>query len=147
MTFAEKVMNARLALNLSQLELSEKIGVSERSIYSYEHNGALPRKKVLQKLAEVLKVSITYLTDEDETDKYKDMDEEFFYEEAKHKFGTKGAREAQAVLERASVLFAGGELDDEAKDVFFKSLMEVYMESKAEAREKFTPRLRASKKK
>jgi len=71
MTFGEKLMNTRLALNLSQSELGDKVGVSERSIYSYEQAGAFPRKKVLQKLAGALRVSIAYLMDEDETDRYK----------------------------------------------------------------------------
>ena len=35
---------------------------------------------------------------------------------------------------------AGGDLDDEAKEVFFRALMEVYLESKAEASAKFTPK-------
>jgi len=147
MTFGEKLQKARLALNLSQVELGEKVGVTERSIYSYEQTSAFPRKAVLEKLAEALRVSVTYLRDENETDKLKDIDEAYFLDEAKSKFGLKGLKEAQEVISRASALFAGGELDDEAKEIFYQSLMEVYMESKAEAREKFTPRKRASRKK
>ena len=78
--------------------------------------------------------------DENETDKLKDIDDTYFFDEAKSKFGLKGLKEAQEVISRASALFAGGELDDEAKELFYQSLMEVYMESKAEAREKFKPR-------
>lgn len=146
MTFGEKLINARLALNLSQSELAEKVGVSERSIYSYEQTGTLPRTKVLKKIAEALNVSIAYLVDDEETDKQKNIDEEIFLANAKNEYGHKGAREAQAVLDKAAALFAGGELDDDAKDIFFQSLMEVYLESKADAREKFSPRRRASRK-
>lgn len=146
MTFGEKLISARLALNLSQSELAEKIGVSERSVYSYEQTGTFPRTAVLKRLAEALNVSITYLMDEDETDKNRNVDEEAFLADARNKFGSKGAREAQAVLDRASALFAGGELDDQAKDVFFRSLMEVYLESKAEAQEKFAPKGRKKRK-
>jgi transcriptional regulator with XRE-family HTH domain len=134
-------------LNLSQLELGEKVGVSERSIYSYEQTGAFPRKTVLKKLAESLRVSVTYLSNEGETDKFKNIDTDFFIDEAKAEYGIKGAKEAQAILAQATALFAGGELDDDAKEIFFQSLMEVYLESKADAREKFTPRKRASRKK
>ena len=147
MTFGDKLQNARLALNLSQIELGEKAGVSERSIYSYEQTGTFPRTAVLKRLAEALNVSVTYLMDEDETDRMKNLGEELFIANAKNKFGHTGAREAQAILEKASALFAGGELDDEAKDIFFQSLMEVYFESKAEAREKFATKRRAKKKK
>ena len=145
MTFGEKLINARITLNLSQKELGEKAGVSERSIYTYEQTGTFPRTAVLRRLADALNVSVTYLMDEEETDKNKNIDEELFLANAKSEFGYKGAREAQAVLDRASALFAGGELEDSAKDVFFQSLMEVYLESKAEAKEKFSPRRRVSR--
>lgn len=41
---------------------------------------------------------------------------------------------------RVSSLFAGGDLDEDAKDVFFQALMAVYMDSKKNAKEKFTPK-------
>ena len=146
MTFGEKLINARVSLNLSQTELAEKIGVSERSIYSYEQTGTLPRTAVLKRIAEALNVSVTYLIDDDETDRLNSISDELFIANARNEYGYKGAREAQDVLSRASALFAGGELDDDAKEIFFQSLMEVYLESKAEAREKFTPRRRKSRK-
>jgi transcriptional regulator with XRE-family HTH domain len=52
MPFGEKLKNARITLNLSQTELAAKAGVSERSIYTYEQTGTLPRKAVLQRLSE-----------------------------------------------------------------------------------------------
>lgn len=146
MLFSEKVLKARLAQNLSQLELAEKIGISERSIYNYEQTGILPRSAVLQKLAEVLNVTVAYLMDDEETDTMKNIDDEVFLTNARKQYGYKGAREAQAVLDRASALFAGGELDDEAKEIFFQSIKEVYEESKAEAREKFSPKRRKRRK-
>lgn len=146
MTFGDKLINARLSLNLSQAELGEKAGVSERSIYSYEQTGTFPRMRVLKKLAEALNVTIAYLLDDKETDKLKSIDEEMFLANAKNEYGFKGAKEAQAVLDKASALFAGGELDDDAKDIFFQSLMEVYLESKADAREKFAPKHRKNRK-
>jgi len=147
MTFGEKLINARITLNLSQTELAEKIGVSERSIYSYEQAGIYPRTAVLKRIADALNVTVSYLMDEEETDKLKNISDELFIANAKNQYGYKGAREAQDVLSRATALFAGGELEDEAKEIFFQSLMEVYLESKAEAREKFTPRRRVSRKK
>ena len=140
MTFGEKLINARTALNLSQIELAARAGISERSIYSYEQTGALPRTPVLKRLAAALNVTVTYLMDDEETDTARNIDQELFIANAKNEFGSKGAREATELLARTSALFAGGELEDDAKDIFFQSLMEVYLESKAEAREKFTPR-------
>lgn len=63
-----------------------------------------------------------------------------FILEAKENFDSKGAKEAQEVLGRVNSLFAGGELDEDAKDVFFQAIMSVYMDSKKTAREKYTPK-------
>ena len=140
MTFGEKLKHARLVLNLSQSEVAKLTGISERSIYTYEQNGIMPRSGNIRKLADALNVSVSYLLDEEETDTQKNVDQDIFIANAKNQYGCQGAREATAILSRASALFAGGELDDEAKDLFFQSLMEVYLESKAEARAKFTPK-------
>ena len=78
MTFGEKLQGARLAMNLSQIELGGIAGVSERSVYSYEQNLSFPRNKVLSKMAEALRVSVTYLTDENEADKLKNIDADYF---------------------------------------------------------------------
>lgn len=147
MTFGEKLKEVRLSLNLSQSELAEKTGISERSLYTYEQTGIMPRSSNLRKLAEALNVSVSFLLDEEETDPHKNIDHDIFIANAKKDFGYKGAREATEVLSRATALFAGGELNDEAKELFFQSIMEVYLESKMEARKKFTPKKRAKKSK
>lgn len=147
MTFGEKVRQARIALDLSQSELAQKTGISERSLYTYEQAGTMPRMGNVKKIAEALCVSVGYLMDEEENDTEKDIDKDIFLANVKNEYGVKGAKEATELLGRASALFAGGELDEEAKDVFFQSLMEVYLESKSEAREKFAPRQRKSRRK
>ena len=102
--------------------------------------GIMPRSGNVRKIAEALNVSVSYLLDEEETDPRKNIDHDIFIANAKNEYGYKGAREATDILSRASALFAGGELDDAAKDLFFQSIMEVYLESKEEARAKFTPK-------
>ena len=147
MTFGEKLKKARLALNYSQSEVAKLTGISERSLYTYEQTGTMPRSGNIRKLAEALNVSVGYLLDEAETDMKKEMDSAIFIANAKNAYGYKGAREAADILSRASALFAGGELNDSAKDLFFQSLMEVYLESKEEARAKYTPKRVRKKKK
>ncbi|EKC46280.1 protein containing Helix-turn-helix type 3 domain protein, partial [human gut metagenome] len=56
MTFGEKIKEARLAMNLSQTELAQLTGISERSLYTYEQLGTIPRKGNIRKLAEALHV-------------------------------------------------------------------------------------------
>ena len=140
MTFGEKIKEARLSLNLSQTELAQITGISERSLYTYEQLGTLPRKSNIRKLAEALHISVSYLLDEEETNTQSHIDDDMFIADAKEKFGAKGAKEAQEVLGQVNSLFAGGELDDDAKDVFFQAVMAVYMDSKKSAQEKFTPK-------
>lgn len=147
MSFGEKLKTVRLSLNLSQSELAEKTGISERSLYTYEQTSTMPRSGNIRKLADALNVSVGYLLDDEETDPHKNIDQDIFIDNSKNEFGYKGAREATEILSRASALFAGGELDDEAKELFFRSLMEVYVDSKREARKKFSPKKRASKRK
>ncbi|MDR1892166.1 MAG: hypothetical protein LBQ48_04055, partial [Oscillospiraceae bacterium] len=101
----------------------------------------------LKKLADALNVTVTYLMDEEESDRQKNIDQDIFLANVKNEFGSRGAHEASQILERAAALFAGGELEDEAKVIFFQSLMEVYFESKAEAKEKFAPKSRRVKRK
>ena len=147
MTFGEKLKTVRLSLNISQSQLATMTGISERSLYTDEQTGILPRSSNLRKIADALKVSVSYLLDEEETDPNKNLDQELFIANSKNQYGYKGAREAAEILTRASALFAGGELDEEAKELFFQSLMEVYLDSKQEARKKFASRKRAAKSK
>ena len=136
-TFGEKIRLNRRALGLSQSELSEKTGISERSLYTYEQMKVIPRGGNIRKLASALGVSVSYLLEEEETDFKKHIDHDMFLTDVKSKYGYKGAREANEILSKASALFAGGELNEESKDIFFRALMEVYLESKQEARVKF----------
>lgn len=138
MTFGEKVKEARILKNLSQAELAAITGISERSLYTYEQLNTIPRKNNLKILADALNVSISYLIDEEELDKRKNLEKEDFIDDVKDKFGYKGAKEAKDVLDRAGALFAGGSLDDDAKEIFMQSLMKVYISSKKEASQKFS---------
>ena len=76
MTFGEKIKEARLAMNLSQTELAQMTGISERSLYTYEQLGTLPRKSNIRKLAEALHISVSYLLDESETDSQSHIDQD-----------------------------------------------------------------------
>lgn len=140
MTFGEKLKNARKTMNLSQGELAAITGISERSLYTYEQLGTLPRKSNIKKIAEALHVSVSYLTDDTIENPGENFEEEALIRQAEKARGKKAAKEFNDVLERATALLAGGELDPEAKQVFMDSLLQVYLESKKIASEKFTPK-------
>ena len=64
-TTGEKIREGRANLGITQTELAEKIGVTLRTISKYEKQGVMPRGANLQKLAEVLGVSIAYLSNDE----------------------------------------------------------------------------------
>jgi transcriptional regulator with XRE-family HTH domain len=130
MKFGEKVKMLRKDMKLSQGELAEKIGVSMRSVQAYEAGTSYPRyKKIYEALAAALGVDVNYLRTEDEE----------FMEEVGQKYGTRGQRQATAILEEARRLFAGGELSDEDQMAFLTEMQQLFLDSKQRAK-KFTPK-------
>ena len=130
MKFGEKVKKLRKDMKLSQSELARKIGVTGRSVASYEAGTSYPRyKETYDALAAVLGVDVNYLRTEDEE----------FLEDVGQQFGSRGQRQAQAILTEARQLFAGGELSDDDKLAFLTEMQQLFLDSKQRAR-KFTPR-------
>ena len=142
MHFGEKVKLARRQMGLNRKELATLAGVAEKSLYSYEQRGRMPRQDVIRKLAQTLSVSVSYLLNDDEQDPRRNIENEAFVASVREEFGARGARQAEQALGQVAALFAGGELDEEAEDIFFQKFTEIYMASKAKAREKYTPRRR-----
>lgn len=146
MTFGEKIKQTRLALNLSQSELAEKTGISERSLYTYEQTGTMPRSGNIKKLAEALNVSVGYLMDENETDTQKNIDQDMFLERCKRNIRIpRSQRSIRSFVPRVSSL-AGGELDDDAKDTFFRQLWRCIWNQKKKPASSFLPKSVMSKK-
>ncbi len=134
MKFNEKLRTARVAAHLSQIELAKRVGITERSLYNYEINGRIPKIDVVKRIADELGVTVDYLM----ADNAEQSDSrQLFLANAREDFGYKGALEAQALLERATAMFAGGELDQDAKDAFFESLTQAYFVAKNKAKEKY----------
>lgn len=137
MTFSDKIKRARDIANLTQQELADSIGVSKRTIASYESQGAVPRRSTLARLARALKVSVKYLSDDACTDPLKDIEQDDYVAEARALYGEKGARDMEGLLAANTALFAGGELSQEQKDVFFQAVMEAYVLCKEGAKETY----------
>ena len=129
MKFGEKVKKLRKQMKLSQGELGAKIGVSGRSVASYEAGTSYPRyKETYEALAAALGVDVNFLRTEDEE----------FLEDVGQQFGTRGQRQATAILEEARQLFAGGELSEEDQIAFLTEMPQLFLDSKQRAK-KFTP--------
>lgn len=142
MNFGEKIKDLRKKNNLSQAELADKIGVTQKTICNYENGTRFPKgQKIINGFADIFHVSIDYLLDDTDIDddennidiEYKDE----FISSAKKKFGYKGKKEAENLLEKTAAIFSGGSLSDEDKDAFFQSITELYFDAKSKSRKKF----------
>jgi transcriptional regulator with XRE-family HTH domain len=136
-TFALKVREAREALNLTQQSLADLIGVSKRSVASYETGGIIPRGNTVRKLAKALLVSNDYLMNENIDDPKYGIEKSPYVEEVGARFGNREAKEIDELLERNNALFAGGAVSEEAKDLFFLAVMKAYLFCKEEAKAKY----------
>ena len=136
-TFEEKVKAARVELGMTQQELADATGVSKRAIINYERGEKKPRPTTLLALAKALKVSTKFLSDPECDDPVADIEKDGYIEEARERYGSKGARDVDALLAENAALFAGGELSQEQKDVFFQAIMTAYVTSKEAAKVKF----------
>lgn len=140
MTFSDKIKRSREVAGLTQQELADLVGVSKRTIASYECTNAVARRSTTTKLARALKVSVRYLTDEECTDPLADIEKDDHVEEARRLYGASGARDVEALLKENAALFAGGELSQDEKDAFFEAVTQAYFASKSEAKRKFSPK-------
>lgn len=61
----KKIKYCREANDLSQSQLSQKLGVSQRNISYYENGERIPPADILLKLADIFKVSIDYILGND----------------------------------------------------------------------------------
>lgn len=134
MKFSEKLRAARIKARFSQVELAKRVGITERSLYNYEMNDRIPKIDVVKRIADELGVTVDYLM-ADGTEQ--PTSQQFFLDNVREDFGSKSVREAQALLERTTAMFAGGELDQDAKDAFFESLTQAYFLAKNKAKEKY----------
>lgn len=137
MTFSDKIKLAREAAKLTQNELAREVGVSQRTIASYESGGARARRSTTEKLARALKVSVKYLSDDDCIDPLADIEKDGYIEQARAMYGTRGVRDMDSLLQENAALFAGGELSQEQKDTFFEAIMKAYITCKEESKKKF----------
>mgnify|MGYP003298734370 CR=1 FL=1 len=113
MKFSEKLVMLRKRYSVSQTDLAEAVGVSRKSIQFYEAGERYPRGRVLEKLAEYFNVSLEYLTSTDE-----------------HYIPEKGTGTAAYLVNEVAMLFAGGTLSDEDKDLAMRVIQEAYWDSK-----------------
>ena len=130
MNFGEKVKQLREAKGFSQPELGKRVGVSSRTIASYESGQSYPKQRdMYDRLARELDVDGNYLRTENEA----------FMDEVGMKYGRRGVLQAKEILEQTAQLFAGGSLSDEDELAFITEMQRLYLDSKERAK-KYTPK-------
>ena len=144
-SFGQKMQILRISKKISQTELAERVGVSRRSIFDYENDNATPRKKIMQKIADELGVTVTYLTDPDEEDPQAGKIQEIYEDQVRKEFGEKAVREMNEMAQKPAAFFAGGDIPQDDKDAVFEIMATAYYAAKKRASEKFTPHSRKKK--
>ena len=130
MKFAEKVRQLRTQQKKTQQECADAIGVTRRTYISYETDGRYPgTREIYVRLAALFNVKPEYLLTDDEE----------FVADASEKYGSRGKRQAEALLNEMSGLFVGGELTDSDRDAIMIAMQKIYFECKEKNR-KYTPR-------
>ena len=91
----------------------------------------------MAKLAKALKVSVRFLNDDECRDPVADIEKDNYIEDARARYGSRGARDAAELLAENAALFAGGELSQDQKDAFFQAVMTAYVTCREEAKAKY----------
>ena len=129
MKIGDKIKESRKKAGLTQKELAERVNVTTRCIQYYEGNIRKPQTtEIIIKLAAALNVEVNYFLSERELEIMREN--EMFLGEAESKYGKSGKAQATQIIENAQALFAGGELEEEDKEAFFRAITELYFDSK-----------------
>ena len=130
MKFGEKVREQRKKAGLLQEEVAKAIGVTGRTLKNYENGKSHPQdRSVYIKLADFFDVDKNYFLTEDEE----------FLTAVAETYGKRGQTQADAILQQAAALFAGGELSETDQIAFLHKMQALFLESKEIAGERFTP--------
>lgn len=129
MKFNVRLKQLRELNNLTQQQLAIKSGVSSRMIQRYEYGTSRPRLDATEKLAKALNVSTDELLGNNGT----------FVAQAADKYGARGARQAQELIDEVTGLFTGGDMAEEDLEVMMKAINDAYWIAKAKNK-KFTPK-------
>lgn len=129
MKFNERLKTIREEKGLTQQQLSDRSGVSVRTIQNYESGSYSPRFGIVDKLAEALGVTSPELLGQSG----------MLVAEAAEQGGSKTAREMSKLVEEVVGMFAGGSLPKEDKDAYMAAISKAYFESNEENK-KYTPK-------
>ncbi|WP_053983846.1 helix-turn-helix domain-containing protein [Niameybacter massiliensis] len=129
--FALRLKELRKENNITQLELSKKLGIVRTAITNYETGRTMPDPITLNALAKIFNVSLDYLMGETNTRNYIDLDhikpasvkEKVSYDE---------------FMKTAKAFFM--DASDEDREAITRDISNLYWESKQINKTKYAPR-------
>lgn len=136
-TIGDKLKALRLSKKITLAALSRSSGLSDRAIRYIENNERQPGIDAIKKLSAALDVSTSYFMDDDLFQE--EMDKEEVLAEAKEKYGSRGKAQAERIYQQTQALFAGGQLSEEDRSAFRDLMIDLFFETKEEAK-KYTPK-------
>lgn len=138
MKFEENLKSLRERNNLSQIELSKKIGLSNVTLSQYEKGVRKPDIQTLALIAQFFNVSTDYLLGNETPPKFKpqltDKDKKDI------------AKQVEDMLDGLdadnpiSFQLDGNEIDDDTRELLRQSLQNALEFARLKAKEKFTPK-------
>ena len=93
MTFSDKIKRSRELAEMTQQELGDKVGVSRRTIVSYETTDAKARASTIRKLARALNVSYDFLSNDEVTDPLQGIEKMEHLDAVREQYGYSAERE------------------------------------------------------
>lgn len=139
-TIGQKIKEQRERSGLTQRELGEKAGLTIRTVCSYETNAVTPRGINIRRICDALDISEAYLTNPEIDDPEYGKEEAPYVDSVRSMYGKKAGLDMQSLLEANQTYFAGGDIPQEDKDLFFNAVMEAYVATKKDASARFTPK-------
>ena len=136
-TIGEKIKDRRESLGITQPVLSERTGITVRSISKYETGITTPRGCNLKKLAAALDVSEAYLITPNADNPEFGKEEAPYVDAVRDTYGQKAGTDMQMLLSQTVAMFAGGEIPQADKDSFFKAVEQAYVLTKRVASKKY----------
>ena len=117
MKFGEKVRELRKERKMSQSELASRIGVTLRTVQSYEAGTSFPKKREMYaRLADVLGCGRNYLMTESAS----------FIQEAAERFSLRGIAQGRALVSEFRGLLSSGTLSAEEEEDLMKAMQDAY---------------------
>ena len=128
--FGEKLKKLRKDKHLSQQDVATAINVTRGTYLAYENGQRYPRtRKTYESLADFFGVNVDYLFGNNE----------MFIAAAADEYGSRGRKQAEALVAGVAAMFAGGEISEDDKDAVMQAIQTSYWEAKKEAK-KYTPK-------